>query len=156
MSTKIEWKNVENFNYQVSSIGEIKNNLTYRILKLRIDKNGYNDILLSNNGFKKRFKVHRLVAIAFIPNPENKQEVNHINGIKNDNRFENLEWVTSNENEKHAFINDLKHTKISFEIANSIRNEFKFGIKSKILMNKYGLSKSQINKIINKKSWYYE
>ncbi len=54
---------------------------------------------------KKVVKIHRLLALAFIPNPENKQEVNHINGVRNDNRLDNLEWATPSENRKHALNN---------------------------------------------------
>lgn len=74
-----------------------------QILSPSADKNGYKGLTLCDNG--KRYykaKVHRLVAQAFIPNPENKPEVNHINGIKDDNRFENLEWSTHSENHIHA------------------------------------------------------
>lgn len=57
---------------------------------------------LSSNNKVKHFTLHRLLAIAFIPNPENKPEINHKNGIKTDNRIENLEWVSSSENAQHA------------------------------------------------------
>jgi transcription initiation factor IIF auxiliary subunit len=63
---------------------------------------GYKVVKLFKNGKYKRVSVHRLVAKAFIKNPHNKEFVNHINGIKDDNRVENLEWVTSHENHIHA------------------------------------------------------
>ena len=69
------------------------------IMKSFTDKGGYLRVTLLG----ETRKVHRLVAIAFIPNPERKTQVNHINGIKTDNRVENLEWVTHSENMIHAY-----------------------------------------------------
>ena len=67
-----------------------------------IDKYGYLSIDLHKNGHRKIHKIHRLVAQAFIPNPENKPTVNHINEIKADNRVENLEWMTYRENNNYG------------------------------------------------------
>lgn len=77
------------------------------IRKKVIHKNGYEQVMMSN-GINKLILVHRIVAEAFIPNKLNKKEVNHINGIKNDNRVENLEWCTRMENEIHSIQNKLK------------------------------------------------
>jgi hypothetical protein len=70
-----------------------------RLLKLTKYSCGYNYVFLGKNN---RYRVHRLVAETFISNPLNKPEVNHKNGVKTDNRAENLEWATSSENVKHA------------------------------------------------------
>lgn len=63
---------------------------------------GYQRIVLMKEGVRRRFMCHRIVAQEFVPNPENKPFVNHINGIKADNRAENLEWVSQSENERHS------------------------------------------------------
>lgn len=65
---------------------------------------GYLTVCLCKDGVVRRFSVHRLVATAFIPNPENKQEVNHKNGVRTDNGVDNLEWVTHKENIVHSFV----------------------------------------------------
>ena len=72
-----------------------------KILKPYKGSSGYEHIILYKEKSKKTFDLHRLVASSFIPNPENKKEVNHKNGIKTDNRVKNLEWVTRSENLIH-------------------------------------------------------
>lgn len=78
------------------------NNIT-RLFKQTKINNGYLIITTSINGKRKAISSHRLIATSWIPNPLNKPQVNHINGIKDDNRVENLEWCTASENGLHAF-----------------------------------------------------
>lgn len=85
-----------------------KDNRKGKKLKPAIDKDGYLRITLTNNGKRKSYHVHRLVARAFLDNYDNKLQVNHINGIKNDNRIENLEMVTLQQNIKHSIETGLK------------------------------------------------
>jgi hypothetical protein len=96
-----EWQTIKEFpNYDISNFGNIMNNKTGKSLKLSI-KSGYYNISLTNNNIHKTFKVHRLVALAFIENPENKSEVNHKDKNKLNNHFTNLEWMTRRENNIH-------------------------------------------------------
>ena len=96
------WKFI-NANYEVSDKGDIKS-VNYRgtgksaIRKQSISKNGYMRVILSDNGKNKTYFVHRLVAAAFIPNPENKPCIDHIDGDRTNNHADNLRWVTAKEN----------------------------------------------------------
>jgi hypothetical protein len=96
-------------NYLITKEGFIISykNKEPRVLKGQLDRDGYYRVEIRENKKRKWCYLHRLVAMQYIPNPENKPEVNHINGIKTDNRVENLEWVTRSENAKHAVLNDM-------------------------------------------------
>lgn len=110
-----EWRAIKGHErYKVSNYGRIMN-AEGKIRKPVLTNWGYYRVEFRILGDKlhrnARLSVHRLVAIAFIPNPDNKPEVNHKNGLKTDNRVENLEWVTPCENIQHAFALGLKKGK---------------------------------------------
>jgi oxalate decarboxylase/phosphoglucose isomerase-like protein (cupin superfamily) len=88
-------------NYLIYPDGKVQNKKTKRYLKPSTDKNGYKHVILCKNGTMKSYSVHRLVALHYIPNPENKREVDHIYRDKSDNRVENLRWVSKSENEQN-------------------------------------------------------
>lgn len=113
LDTHEEWKPIGRTNnrYSVSDKGHIRNNETGIILKPVNAKKGYVKVNLNYGGKKHTHLIHRLVATEFIQNPENKPQVNHKNGIKNDNRVDNLEWVTGEENMHHAYETGLQRHK---------------------------------------------
>lgn len=114
------WKDIEGYEnlYQISSLGRVKNVETEKILKTSKDKYGYLYINIKYKGKTKHYLIHRLIAKAFIPNPENKPFIDHINTIKDDNRIENLRWVTSKENNNNPLTR--KHLSTAMKIYGSM------------------------------------
>ncbi|AIW03217.1 HNH homing endonuclease [Bacillus phage Mater] len=98
--------------YEVSNLGRVRNINTNAILSGAKNHKGYLRVCLTLDGAKKQYFIHKLVALAFIPNPENKPQVNHIKGLEKDNnRVDNLEWATRSENMQHAYETGLEVAK---------------------------------------------
>lgn len=107
----IEWRDTYIYGeqYEVSNTGIVRNKVTGHILSPQEDKKGYLRVRLSLHDKKATAKVHRLVATAFIPNPEGKPQVNHKDTDKHNNRVGNLEWATNSENQIHAYKTGLNY-----------------------------------------------
>ena len=105
------WRDVKGYEglYQVSNLGNVRHIKKDKARKLRPNNRGYIQVHFYKAGKYKKLLVHRLVAIAFIPNPLSKSSVNHINGDKTDNRVVNLEWCTVVENIHHAIETGLRN-----------------------------------------------
>lgn len=106
----MEWREIPGTEgqYKISTEGKVMTAKSGRILKPAIDQCGYERVCLFKADRDRRFKVHRLVAETYIPNPDNKPQVNHKDGNKRNNSISNLEWVTSAQNVHHAMENGLR------------------------------------------------
>lgn len=103
------WTNIESFPmYDVSDRGRVRNRNTGRILRAGKNPKGYSIVSLYTDGKSHTQKVHRLVAEAYCLNPYRSREINHIDGNKDNNSADNLEWCTGSKNIKHAYDNGLK------------------------------------------------
>jgi len=159
-----KWVKIKGFKYyEVSNLGNVRSikrkyNPKTKKLKTFINKGGYLFCYPYSKGVKHTLLVHRVVSIAFIPNPKNKPCVNHKDGNKQNNRLNNLEWCTYKENNKHARQNGLSKLKggdkpkLNQDIANSIRIEIKNSNISE-LARKYKVSRTSISKILNNKTY---
>ena len=128
------WKNI-NKEYEISNLGNVRRTKNGKIYYLSTEKitKGYLRVSIWENGIRNRKLVHRLVAEAFIPNPENKSQVDHINNNTSDNRAENLRWVTAKENVQHSIeqnrfvtdkkINALKSRKLTEDRINILKKQ---------------------------------
>lgn len=173
------WKDIPQFEgiYQISNLGRMKSltqsfiskkdgrkwTIKGKILKTPLSSTGYPRKICKHNGISKGFKIHRLVASTFIPNPKNKPFINHKNGIKTDNTVSNLEWCTHKENMDHALKNGLlkilsgenhKSSKLTWKQVDEIRNKYKkntYGYKA--LAQEYNVTPPNIKSIIENKTW---
>lgn len=173
-----EWKPVVGYEglYEVSNFGRIKafqktvnkgkchRSWDEHFLKYGVDGCGYYRTNLAKNGMNRTVKVHRLVAEAFIPNPEGKPEVNHVDGNKQNNHVSNLEWCTHGENQNHAYRIGLKSVdgsknpahKLTDEEVDFIRKNYiprhpEFGTVA--LSKKFGVHRKTISRITCGNSW---
>lgn len=157
---KEAWKQFKNTTYSVSSLGDVYSAYTEKILKPFPNNNGYLTVDLFHNTVKERVAIHRMVAVAFIDNPENKEFVNHIDGNKQNNCVSNLEWVTPSENSIHAVLTGLSAKGEDKTLAKLTENDvleiqagFKAGTKDFELAAKYGVSSGVISSIRLGKTW---
>ncbi|QEM43271.1 HNH endonuclease [Bacillus phage Chotacabras] len=155
------WKSLDGIidcggNYIVSTYGNVKNATAGNDLSLQVSPHGYNRAMLHNGKNRKNVFVHRLVALAFIPNPDNKPQVNHKDGNKLNNKVSNLEWVTPSENIQHAYDSELRAIKLGSEVNNATLTEdivklIKADLincsSTAILAEKYNVSSSAISDI---------
>lgn len=162
--TEEKWVKIEGHDmYEVSNLGRVRNMKNNKINTHHLNNNGYLMCHLRNPNKPQYFfrkSLHRMLALAFIPNPENKRCVNHINGIKSDNSLPNLEWCTHSENSIHAHKTGLmlsrkKHyTWLNenevYDVLDSYHNKKE---STKILSDKYKISRSNIYRIIKGDVW---
>lgn len=141
------WKPIESLKskYYISDFGKIKT-LNGKILKPFNDKDGYECIRLHIKNEPYNKKIHRLVAEAFLPNPENKPTVNHINGIKSDNRVCNLEWATQRDNNLHSMyvLGHRIKTVYQFDIYGNFIKEWQ---SAEIVAKEFGIKSNSITKV---------
>lgn len=156
----MEMKKIEGFeNYFVTSCGKVISTKNDKQIELKFDVSGkskkYKRVTLSN-GKRTRFPVHRLVALAFISNPDNKPQVNHIDGNPDNNHYTNLEWVTQSENMLHAYKTGLQtpqrnFIKLTLEDIPKIFHMRESGMLQREIAEVFNVSREHIKDILNKK-----
>jgi hypothetical protein len=169
------WEDINGFEgiYQVSNKARVKSlhrvitranghkqTIKERIIKTCFNTSGYEDAVVQNGEKSKHLRVHRLVAIAFVPNPDNKKFVNHKDGKKANNLPDNLEWCTRSENEKHAHRIGLKDwsgegaskSKLTESQVKEIR-ALRFKMTGRDVGVKYGVGHCCIFRIWHRKTW---
>ena len=136
-----------------------------RPMKGHVDRCGYREVLLSENGKTNNARVHRLMAETFIPNPYNLRDVNHKDGNKLNNNISNLEWVSHSGNVKHAYDNGLEKKllgenhhahKLTKEAVKDIRQNYKRYSRENgagALARKYSVDKSTVQAVLNNETW---
>lgn len=147
--------------YQISNTGKVRNKKTGLVLKPKYNQKGYQYVNLSVNRCKSiKWYIHRLVGFHFIPNPENKPQINHIDGNPSNNVVENLEWVTNDENQRHAVLNNLhfqgeehRSSKFTNESVKLLPKLIEIGFSVKDINELTGVAIQNLRKIILGKTW---
>jgi len=163
-------KGFENY-YLISNLGNVirkygTSHLKPKKLKHLFDKDGYCRVNLKVNQKTNTKNIHRILAEAFLENPDNKPQINHINGVKSDNRIENLEWCTLSENRQHAYKTGLQNglsrrgvknnfAKLENKDIIEIRKRYdkKKGLTMKVLSKEFNVSTGCIQSVLSKKNW---
>lgn len=177
MTTEI-WKPVVGYEglYEVSNLGNVKSvdkvvqtkrgsrHYPERRLSEWVDHKNYKTVLLCKNGKQRTTKVHRIVAEAFIENPLGYKQINHIDCDKRNNNVSNLEWCNNSRNQKHAYEHGLNtprqgelnggHKLVEKQVI-EIRRLYDKGVDVSELSKRYCVTKTQIRRIVNYKSWKY-
>jgi len=153
---EIIWERFRDSQYAVSKCGLVKNLTNGRLKNLSIDTYGYLVTTLFKDGRRRQYKVHRIVAEVFVEGFKEDLQVNHIDGDKKNNHFENLEWCTHEENRNHAIKNGLFINRISEEDVTKIRrsvirNSKDFGVMATAKI--YNVSYATISRVLNYKTW---
>ena len=156
-----KWKDVEGYIgfYAVSNIGRMRNRHG-RVLKTPL-ANGYPLITLCKKGGRKNAFVHRLVAKAFIQNPERKSQVNHKDGNRSNNHVGNIEWCTPLENTRHAYITGLANqtgtnhngVKLTEIEVLAMRCSSKEGATQRAIASRYNVTQANVCAVVNRKTW---
>lgn len=150
--------------YYATEDGHIYSSKSRRLITERLNNKGYKIVNLSIDGKCKTFSVHRLIAQAYIPNPNNLPTINHKNGIKTDNRIENLEWVTFSENTTHAVATgllmpakgrDTKNGRFEDEDIKRIKELYSQGLSQYKIAEMYNVTRGTIQQILNGHTYSY-
>lgn len=156
--TSARWRIIEEYpDYEASDTGEIRNRHTGRMLSSFKDKDGYRIVHVQSGGSTCNRRVHRLVAKTFLEDDPDRDQVNHKNGDKADNRVSNLEWCTRSENTRHAYDNDLfkanirpaidAHTKLKGDDRRNVLRMREEGMLLKDIARYYGVGISTVHSI---------
>lgn len=167
------WKTIKDFkDYEVNTSGEVRSKDRYipnrnglvkgKVLKQRVNKHGYLEVYFTINSKQHTRTPHRLVAKAFIYNPHNYKQVNHINGIKTDNRVENLQWVNNSMNQLHAYKLGLQpsrkgesnsRAKLSYDDVTIIKTKYNSGMTISEISEEMNIIIYRIRQIIYGRTW---